>query len=118
MLQIVTKVSDKKVQISSWPVQAFVQRQMKGRSCMCMALSCKKTMADPHDSNRERMGQEGSSKGILMHHAKEWWQAHMTGNSLFVSLNDQASERSNANGQQSTKKSKRQNNRKRQSMFA
>ncbi len=51
-----TKVSDKKVQISSWPVQAFVQRQMKGRSCMCMALSCKKTMADPHDSNRERRG--------------------------------------------------------------
>lgn len=39
-MHFVTNVSDKKVRTSSWPVQAFIMREMKGGSCTFMALSC------------------------------------------------------------------------------
>jgi len=55
--------------------------------------------------------QEGSSKGILLHHAKEWWQAFMTGTKSLTLLTDQASECSNINGQQSTKGTNRRTKR-------
>jgi len=51
---------------------------MKGGSCVCMVLLCKKIMADVDYSNRKRRGAFecvgvapiGSSKGTLLHHAK------------------------------------------------